>query len=190
MASLGLLKAIHRFDPDRGVKFSSYAVPTISGELKRHARDRWWWIRVPRGLKERAAHVDEVIAKLTARDGRSPSTARVAEEMGLTSEEVLEAIEAGGTLVLDSLDTPVGSEDGATTRGERIGVTDERYERVEARSAVAAAVRDLSERERRILELRFGADLSQSEIGRRLGVSQMHVSRLLRRSLDSLEPVT
>lgn len=186
VASYALVKAVDRFDPERGLAFTSYAIPTMVGELKRHARDTSWGMRVPRALQERVLRTERVVAHLQARDGRSPSTAEIAEEMGVTSEEVLEALEASTQHVLDSLDVPVGDEEGSGRRIDYLGENDGRYELVDAGLAVAPALRGLPERERAILSMRFGEELPQSEIARRLGISQMHVSRLLRRTLDQL----
>lgn len=186
VASYALLKAIDGFDPERGLAFSSYAVPTMSGELKRFARDTGWGMRVPRSLQERALEVDRVISDLTAQYGTSPVPARIAEEMGLTSEEVLEAIDASANHTLESLNAPLAADGDSATRIDGLGEVDEGYELVEDADAVAPALRELPERERKILELRFRDELPQSEIARRLGISQMHVSRLLRRTLDQL----
>ena len=187
VASYALVKAIDGFDPDRGLAFSSYAIPTISGELKRYARDTGWGMRVPRGLQERVLDVERAVIDLTASLGSSPTPAQIAQEMGLTREEVLEAIEAGSNHVLESLDKPLPTGDGeAAPRLEGLGAPDPRYEHVEDVQTVAPVLRALPERERTILSLRFGEELPQSEIARRLGISQMHVSRLLRRTLDEV----
>lgn len=187
VASYALLKAIDGFDPDRGLAFTSYAIPTISGELKRYARDTSWGMRVPRSLQERVLDVERAVADLTGRCGRSPTPAEIADEMGITSEEVLEALDAGANHVLESLDTPVATGDAdAPTRLDYIGAHDSRYGLVDDMQTVGTVLRELPDRERTILSLRFGEDLPQSEIARRLGISQMHVSRLLRRTLDEL----
>jgi RNA polymerase sigma-B factor len=189
VACYALLKAIDKFDPDRGLAFSSYAIPSMSGELKRHARDTGWGMRVPRGLQERVLKVDQAITRLTASEGRSPSPARIAEGLGLTSEEVLEAIEAGANHSLESLDKPMSSGDPDSTMGPRVeilGSEDPGYDLVDAVQTLAPAIRELPKRERALLALRFGEELPQSEVARHLGVSQMHVSRLLRRTLDRL----
>jgi RNA polymerase sigma-B factor len=189
VACFALLKAIDKFDPDRGLAFSSYAVPSMSGELKRHARDTGWGMRVPRGLQERVLKVDQAITRLTASDGHSPSPARIAQEVGLTSEEVLEAIEAGANHSLESLDKPMSSGDPDSPMGARVdilGNEDPGYDLVDDVQTLAPAIRALPKRERALLALRFGEELSQSEIARHLGISQMHVSRLLRRTLDGL----
>jgi RNA polymerase sigma-B factor len=143
-------------------------------------------MRVPRGLQERVLDVERVISDLTSSERRSPSPARIAEEMGLTSEEVLEAIEAGANHVLESLDMPLSIESDAATRLDTLGGPDTNYQLVEDAHTLAPALRDLPDREREILSLRFGEELPQSEIARRLGISQMHVSRLLRRTLAQL----
>jgi RNA polymerase sigma-B factor len=186
VASYALLKAIDGFDPSRGLAFTSYAVPTMTGELKRYARDTGWGMRVPRGLQERVLDVERAISDLTGSLRRSPTPAEIAKAMGIETEEVLEALEAGSNHSLESLDTPIGVEADTATRLDMLGAIDSNYELVEDSDAIAPALRELPERERQILALRFGQELPQSEIARRLGISQMHVSRLLRRTLDSL----
>ena len=186
VASYALVRAIDGFDPSRGLAFTSYAVPTITGELKRYARDTGWGLRVPRGLQERVLQVEQAVAALTACDGRPPTPGEIVAETGLTAEDVLEALEAASNHMLESLDTPLGPASDAATRLDTLGTIDPHYELVEDVQAIAPALRELRERERRILSLRFGDGLSQSEIARRLGISQMHVSRLLRRTLDEL----
>jgi RNA polymerase sigma-B factor len=187
VASYALVKAVDKFDPGRGLAFSSYAVPTISGELKRHARDTGWGIHVPRGLQERSLAVERTVASLTASEGRSPTTARIAKELGLTTEEVLEAIDAGANHTLESLDTPLSSSEAdSASRIEQVGGEDRRYGLVEDVHALAPVLRTLPDRERTMLMLRFGEEMPQAEIARHLGVSQMQVSRMLRRTLDGL----
>jgi RNA polymerase sigma-B factor len=187
VASYALVKAIDKFDPGRGLAFSSYAVPTISGELKRHARDTGWGIHVPRGLQERSLDVQRAVANLTASEGRSPTTARIGKELGLTTEEVLEAIDAGANHTLESLDTPLSSSEAdSASRIEQLGGEDRRYGLVEDIHALAPVLRALPDRERAMLALRFGEEMPQAEIARHLGVSQMQVSRLLRRTLEGL----
>jgi RNA polymerase sigma-B factor len=186
VACYALVKAIDGFDPTRGLAFSSYAIPTITGELKRHARDTGWGLRVPRGLQERVLEVERAIADLTSELGRSPTPGQIAEVTALTGEEVLEALEAASNHTLESLDTPLGSDAEALTRLDTMGAEDPGYQLVEDALTVAPALGDLPERERTILWLRFGEELPQTEIARRLGISQMHVSRLLRRTLDDL----
>jgi RNA polymerase sigma-B factor len=186
VASYALVKAVDGFDPERGLAFTSYATPTITGELKRYARDTGWGMRVPRGLQERVLDVERAITALTAELGRSPSPAQVAEATGLPAEEVVEALEAASNHMLESLDMPAGAGSDALTRGDTVGAIDPTFELVDAVQAVSPALRELPERERLMLSLRFGEELPQSEIARRLGISQMHVSRLLRRTLDDL----
>ena len=186
VACYALVKAIDGFDPTRGLAFTSYATPTITGELKRYARDTAWGIRVPRGLQEKLLEVQRAMATLTAEAGRSPSPRQIGELTGLTSEEVLEALEAASDRAIESLDMPLRGDPDALTRLDTLGGADPGYELVEKKQSVAPALRELPERERQILTLRFGQELPQSEIARRLGISQMHVSRLLRRTLDDL----
>ncbi|HEY7629299.1 MAG TPA: SigB/SigF/SigG family RNA polymerase sigma factor [Thermoleophilaceae bacterium] len=187
VASLGLVKAIDRFEPERGLRFSSYAVPTILGELRRHFRDAGWALHVPRDLQERVLKVSGAMERLSGELGRSPSPQQVAEEVHLPVEEVLEAIEAHAAYATDSLDAPLRSDDDESRSvAESLGETDERFELIEDRVSIGPALNTLPERERLILHLRFGEDLTQSEIAQRIGVSQMHVSRLIRRALERL----
>lgn len=187
VAYIGLLKAIDRFDPDLG-PFMRYAVPTILGELKRHFRDRGWALHVSRSLQERFLRVSDAIDELSGRLGRSPTPRDLAEATGLSLEEVLEALEAASAYAPAALDGPRGGADGDEpgTLADTLGFEDERFEMVELGATLAPALRALPERERAILHLRFGEDLTQSEIAERVGLSQMHVSRLLRRSIDRL----
>lgn len=183
VASIGLVKAVDRYDPERGVSFSSYAVPTILGELRRHFRDRGWAIHVPRDLKEAALRVEKA---LKGHAGRAPTPAQLAKETGLTVEVVLEALEVSGAHRALSLDAPTragGADDEAPTIGERLGGHDDELDRARDRATIARLSRVLEPREREILRLRFEEDLTQSEIGARIGVSQMHVSRLIRTAL-------
>jgi RNA polymerase sigma-B factor len=186
VASLGLVNAIDRFDPGRGAPFTAFAAPTILGELKRHFRDRVWTMRVPRSLKERIADVEEAITKLTGTLQRSPSVAEVAEQLGLNEVEVLEALEASDTRSPLSLDHPGPAESDEAPAREWIGEEDERFEIVEDRATVEQALPALSERERLVLHLRFVEDWTQSQIAERIGCSQMHVSRILRRTLQRI----
>jgi RNA polymerase sigma-B factor len=184
VASLGLVNAIDRFDPDRGVAFSSFAAPTILGELKRYFRDVGWAVRVPRGTQERAVKVEQAQRRLTAGNGRPPTVQELAEYAELSVEEVLDALEAAAAHHAISLDTPreePGGESG--TLGDSIGIPDEQFELVDTRATVAEAASQLTEREQRVLALRFVDDCSQTQIARKIGVSQMQVSRILRRSL-------
>jgi RNA polymerase sigma-B factor len=191
VASLGLVKAIDRFDPERTNAFSSYAVATMVGELKRYFRDFSWAIHVPRGVQERTIAVQATVTRLSERLGRSPTASEVARELELSEEHVLEAMEASLAYDAASLDAPRrGQEDGdfADTRlGDMLGEDDGRFELVELGVTIAPALRKLPERERSILEMRFVKDMTQAEIAARVGVSQMHVSRLIRRSLAELE---
>jgi RNA polymerase sigma-B factor len=190
VASLGLLKAIDRFDPERGDAFSSYAVPTILGELKRHFRDAGWALHVPRGLQERVLEVNATMEQLSRDLGRSPCPKQVAIKLDIPVEQVLEAIEAGGAYDTVSLDHPrrVGDSE-SDTIADTLGSADDRFELIEDRATLGRGLRALPARERRILHLRFADGLTQAEIGRRMGMSQMHVSRLIRRSIDRLRVV-
>jgi RNA polymerase sigma-B factor len=187
VASLGLVKAIDRFDPDREIRFSSYAVPTMLGELRRYFRDSGWALHVPREMQERVLKVNTAMERLSAELGRSPSPQQVADELDLPVEDVLEAIEANAAYEASSLDTPLASRDDAgQSIAEAFGEEDEQFELVEGRVSIGPALRTLPERERMILHLRFVEDLKQSEIAERIGVSQMHVSRLIRRALEQV----
>jgi RNA polymerase sigma-B factor len=188
VASLGLVKAIDRFDPDRGLAFSSFAVPTILGELKRHFRDKGWSIHLPRGLQEVVLRVQGAEAELGSGTGRSPTVVEIAEYLTVDTEAVLEALEAMAAHNAASLDAPIESEigDDATTHHDTIGVEDDGYALVDASASLADAVRALRKADREVFALRFRDDLSQREIATRLGVSQMQVSRMLRRATDQL----
>lgn len=191
VASLGLVKAIDRFDTSRGTAFSSFAVPTILGELKRYFRDLGWAVHVPRGAQELALKVEEGQQQLTARTGRPPSVYDLAEYLELSIEQVLDALETSGAHHTVSLDTPRDDADGeAGTLADAFGERDQRFEFVEASVSIAAAARQLSARERRVLELRFVRDLTQTQIAELIGVSQMQVSRILRRALAQLRELT
>ena len=188
VASLGLVKAIDRFDPDRGAKFTSYAAPTILGELKRHFRDKGWALHVPRDLQERTLAVSRETEALSKRLGRSPKPREVAQALGCSVEQVLEAQEAAASYEAVSLDAPtVGDDAEAGSLVDLIGAEDSAYELVVDRDTIATIWLALPEVDRRVLELRFMSDLTQREIGERIGYSQMHVSRLLRRALDRLD---
>jgi RNA polymerase sigma-B factor len=192
VASMGLVKAIDRFDPARGTAFSTYAVPTILGELKRYFRDSGWAVHVPRGMQERVMKLDQASQELHRKLGRSPSAGELASELNLTSEEVLEAMEAASAYDAISLEEQRGSESRDSqepTYADSLGTEEERYELVEYGATIAPTMKALSERERLILHLRFVEDLTQSEIADRIGVSQMHVSRLIRRALARLRAV-
>ena len=188
VAALGLLKAIRGFDPERGSAFASFAVPTIVGELRRHFRDKGWAIRVPRDLQELALAVQRKADAMNTELGRPPTVEQLAEKLGRDVEDVLEAREALRAMRPASLDRPTqAGEDEDDSPLQRIGDIDPGYERTEEAVKIGRLVRDLPDRERKILALRFGGDLTQSEIGKQLGISQMHVSRLLRRTLEELE---
>jgi RNA polymerase sigma-B factor len=188
VASLGLLKAIDRFDPARETAFSSFAVPTILGELKRHFRDKGWAVRVPRDLQELAVRVDRVTEDLAGTLGRAPSIAEVAEHIGTTAEQVLEAREASAAYRAVSLDRPRDDDDEGEAGGlaDSVGDDDPGFGLAEDAATVERLMRVLSEREREVLRLRFAEDLTQSDIGARVGVSQMHVSRLIRHAIAAL----
>lgn len=184
VAMVGLLKAVERFEPARGVRFASFATPTILGELKRHFRDRGWAVRVPRAIQEVHLRLRQTAATLHQELGRSPSTAELAERLEISEEDVLEAMEAGTLYRLASLDAPAPGGDADTTSS--VGALDPELTGVDNRLAVARLLARLPERERRIVELRFFAGLTQAEIADQVGISQMHVSRLLTRSLGAL----
>ncbi len=187
VAMVGLLKAIERFDPDRGFAFSSYAMPTMLGELKRYFRDSAWAVHVPRGVKERAVELARATDEISSRLGRSPSLAELAEELGATQEQTLEAIEAYHARHAAPLDSGSDDDDSAVlSPAQTLGAEDERLEQAEYLSMIAAGVETLSDTDRLILFLRFGRDLTQSEIARRIGTSQMQVSRLLRAAIEKI----
>jgi RNA polymerase sigma-B factor len=187
VASIGLLKAVDRFDCSREVMFSSYAVPTILGELKRHFRDRTWSVRVPRDLQELALKVDQTVTRLSLGRRRSPSVAEVARAVGASEEQVLEALEAMGAYRAGSLDAPRSTRDEETESvAESLGSQDHGFELAEERATLEPLMGRISEREQTVLRLRFRDDLTQAEIGERIGVSQMQVSRLIRQALIRL----
>jgi RNA polymerase sigma-B factor len=188
VASLGLIKAIDRFEPGRGTKFTSYAAPTILGELKRHFRDKGWALHVPRDLQERSLALSRETEALSKQLGRSPTIREVAMAMGCSVEAALEASEAAASYEASSLNAPSARDDDeAGTLLDMLGDEDDSYDLVESRDAIATTWQALPELERRVVELRFMHDLTQREIGERIGYSQMHVSRLLRRALNRLE---
>jgi RNA polymerase sigma-B factor len=186
VASLGLLKAIDRFEPSRDTAFSSFAVPTILGELKRHFRDRGWSVRVPRDLQEMSVRVDRVAEDLARDLGRAPTPAEIGEHIGATTEQVLEAREAAGAYRAISLDRPREDDEEGDGIAETMGVDDPGFGLAEDAATVERLMTVLSDREREVLRLRFVEDLTQSEIGARVGVSQMHVSRLIRQAITRL----
>ncbi len=185
VASLGLLKAVDRFDPDRGLEFSTYATPTIVGELKRHFRDKGWAVRVPRRVQELHLRLGSVVSTLSQELGRSPTIPEIAHAAKVSEEEVVEAIEAGHAYRFTSLDAPTGGED-ESSLSNQLGVDDQNLIDSEHRVALSPLIARFPPRERMILHLRFFEGMTQSEIASRLGISQMHVSRLLARSLAQL----
>ena len=189
VASLGLVKAVERFDPERGFAFTSFAVPTIVGELKRYFRDTGWAIHVDRSAQERARRINEARQAISARTGRPPRVDELAQYLELSEEEVLDGLQVAEAYGTVSLDAPLASEEDAS-RLDAIGDEDERLGLVDDQTTIFAAAKHLPQREREILYLRFGEDLTQSEIAERVGVSQMQVSRLLRRSLQRLRQLT
>jgi RNA polymerase sigma-B factor len=188
VAAVGLVKAVDGFDPDRGTAFSSYAVPTILGELKRHFRDTRWALHVPRSLQEQAQRVAHTVDALTCELGRAPTTAETAAALDVPVEEVIEAQEAFSAYEVSSLDAPApgGGDEPGDSAGDQLGITDDGFECVERRASLAPALAALPERDRLALHMRFARDMTQAEIGARLGVSQMQVSRMLRRALAEL----
>jgi RNA polymerase sigma-B factor len=191
VASLGLVKAIDRFDIDRQTAFSSFAVPTILGELKRYFRDLGWSVHVPRGAQELALKVEEAQQKLTSKSGRPPSVPELAEYLELSVQDVLEALETAEAHHAASLDSPrdEGESEGGTL-ADAFGQIDERFELIDAKVTIAEAAKHIGQRERRVLLLRFGEDLTQSQIASMIGVSQMQVSRILRRAIAQLSELT
>ena len=191
VASLGLLKALDRFDPDLGHPFASFAVPTILGEMRRHFRDAGWSVHVPRGSQELALKVRDAQERLANERGRAPTANELAEYLELGTEEVLDALQAIQAYQALSLDAPrPGATDEAMSYGDSMGQEDERYELVELDATISAVLSQVPPRERLILKMRFVEDLTQTEIAARVGISQMQVSRLLRRSLDQLRALT
>ncbi len=186
VGTIGLIKAVDRFDPDRGVEFSTYATPTIVGEIKRHFRDRGWTIRVPRRVQELRAHISRAAAELSQSTGRSPTVRELAEHLGVDEDDIVEGLESSHAYSTMSLDSPVSGEDGAVSLGTTIGSDDDALEGVEFRESLKPLLDALPERERSIIVMRFFHNLTQAQIAEQVGVSQMHVSRLLTRSLAQL----
>ncbi|GAB7039757.1 hypothetical protein JCM9533A_36070 [Catenuloplanes niger JCM 9533] len=183
-AIVGLIKAVNRYDADRGVEFVAYAIPTIAGEIKRHFRDRCWDVRVPRRLQEMRAATSEATTTLTQALGRSPTVAELARHLDRGEEEILEGLEAARAYSAVSLSAPAG--EGETPLSDLLGADDEDLETAELRVALGPALAALDPREQRILTLRFYGNLTQSQIAERVGISQMHVSRILARALAKL----
>jgi RNA polymerase sigma-B factor len=191
VACLGLVKAVERFDPSRGFAFTSFAVPTIVGELKRYFRDTAWALHVDRSAQERARKIGEAQREISAVRGRAPTVGELAEYLELSREEVLDGLQTAEVYDTLSLDAPRPVDgESPVSRLEAIGDEDDRLAMVDEQATIFAAAQHLAERERRILFLRFGADLTQTEIADRVGVSQMQVSRLLRKSLRRLRELT
>jgi RNA polymerase sigma-B factor len=189
VASMGLIKAIDRFDADREIAFSSYAVPTILGEIKRHFRDRTWAVRVPRDLQELTLKVDRAVGELSEELRRQPSVAEIGETVGADEEDVLEALQAGGAYRAVSFEAPRGGngEEDGTTLADSIGIDETGFDRAEERATLASLLASVSPREREVLRMRFEEDMTQAEIG--AVVSQMQVSRVIRQALARLRAV-
>jgi RNA polymerase sigma-B factor len=186
VATIGLIKSVDRFDLERGVEFSTYATPTIVGEIKRHFRDKGWAIRVPRRLQELKLSLTKATSELSQRLGRSPTVAELAKHLEMTEEEVLEGLESANAYSAVSLDAPDGGDEDAPAVADTLGVEDESLEGVEYRESLKPLLDQLPPREKRILLLRFFGNMTQSQIAADLGISQMHVSRLLARTLTQL----
>ncbi|GAB2670064.1 RNA polymerase sigma factor SigF [Kribbella swartbergensis] len=186
VATIGLIKAIDRFDSDRGVEFSTYATPTILGEIKRYFRDKGWAIRVPRRLQELRLSLTSATAELTQELGRAPTVAELSERLGLSPDLVIEGLESANAYNTLSLDAPDQNEADATTVLDGLGGEDEALESVEYRESLKPLLAQLDTREKRILTLRFFRGMTQSQIAEEIGISQMHVSRLLARTLTEL----
>jgi RNA polymerase sigma-B factor len=190
VASLALVKAVDRFDPQRGDAFSSFAVPTILGELKRYFRDTGWALHVPRGMQERVLEINFTVERLSRDLGSSPSAQQIALKLDIPVEQVLEAMEAAAAYDTTSLEAPLGSGDEEPiTVADRVGATDERFEFIEASVSIERGLRALPERERMIMQLRFNEGLTQADIAARMGLSQMHISRLIRRAVQRVRAV-
>jgi RNA polymerase sigma-B factor len=186
VATIGLIKSVDRFDLERGVEFSTYATPTIVGEIKRHFRDKGWAIRVPRRLQELKLSLTKATSELSQRNGRSPTVAELAQHLGLTEEEILEGLESANAYSAVSLDAPDGGDDDSPSVSDSLGITDDALEGVEYRESLKPLLEKLPAREKKILLLRFFGGMTQSQIAAELGISQMHVSRLLARTLAQL----
>ena len=188
VGTIGLIKAIDRFDPERGLEFTTYATPTILGEIKRHFRDKGWYIRVPRRLQELSAKVNQATDELTVELQRSPSVEEIAAKLGVGAEEILEAMESSGAYTSVSLEAGGSSEDDeAPALIDRLGSVDEDLDASDDRMVIDDAISDFSPREQEIVRMRFIDGLTQVEIAKRLGVSQVQVSRLLRRTLRKIQ---
>jgi RNA polymerase sigma-B factor len=185
VATIGLIKSVDRFDPERGVEFSTYATPTVVGEIKRHFRDKGWAVRVPRRLQELRLALTTATAELSQQHGRSPTVHELAEKLGISEEEVLEGLESANAYSTLSLDVPA-TDDDFPAGADRIGADEAALESVEYRASLKLLLENLPPREKRILLLRFFGNMTQAQIAQELGISQMHVSRLLARTLAQL----
>ena len=186
VATIGLIKSVDRFDLERGVEFSTYATPTIVGEIKRHFRDKGWAIRVPRRLQELKLSLTKATSELSQRLGRAPTVAELAEHLGLAEEEILEGLESANAYSAVSLDAPDSGDEDSPAVSDSLGQVDDALEGVEYRESLKPLLEKLPPREKRILLLRFFGNMTQSQIAAELGISQMHVSRLLARTLAQL----
>ena len=187
VASLGLIKAIDRFDADREIAFSSYAVPTILGEIKRYFRDRTWAVRVPRGLQELSMRVDRAVGTLSEELRRQPSVKEIAAAVAATEEDVLEALQAGTAYRAVSFEAPAGgSGEDAASLADTLGIREDGFELAEKRATLDLLLDTISDRERAVLHMRFEQDMTQAEIGAAIGVSQMQISRIIRQALQRL----
>ncbi len=186
VGTIGLIKAVDRFDPERGVEFSTYATPTIVGEIKRHFRDKGWAIRVPRRLQELRISIGRATAELSQKSGRSPTVSELAAHIGVSEDEIIEGIEGALAYSTSSLDAQVGGDDDSPMLADRLGAEDPDLAGVEYRESLKPLLAALPARERRILVLRFFHGMTQSQIAAEVGISQMHVSRLLAKSLTHL----
>jgi RNA polymerase sigma-B factor len=186
VATIGLIKSIDRFDLERGVEFSTYATPTIVGEIKRHFRDKGWAVRVPRRLQELKLALTKAIGDLAQRLGRAPTVAELAAHLQMSEEDVLEGLESANAYSTVSLDAPDSGDEDAPAVAESLGMVDDALEGVEYRESLKPLLERLPPREKRILLLRFFGNMTQSQIATELGISQMHVSRLLAKTLAQL----
>jgi RNA polymerase sigma-B factor len=186
VATIGLIKSIDRFDLERGVEFSTYATPTIVGEIKRHFRDKGWAVRVPRRLQELKLSLTKAVGELAQREGRAPTVSELAAHLQMSEEEVLEGLESANAYSTVSLDAPDSGDEDAPAVADSLGMIDEALEGVEYRESLKPLLERLPPREKKILLLRFFGNMTQSQIAAELGISQMHVSRLLARTLAQL----
>jgi RNA polymerase sigma-B factor len=190
IAAMGLVKALDRYDPDHGAAFSSFAVPTMQGEIRRYFRDATWSVRVPRDLQERTIRIEREREQLTSDFGRNPTARELATRIGCTVEDIIDASEASHARASESFDRPVHAADGdAGTLGEQLGYEDAGFAAAETTATLDVLFGSLSERDRLVLHLRIREDLTQAEIGERVGCSQMHVSRILRTAIRDLAEI-